>query len=90
MMNTATLLNERVPILQSLAKEFGCSVDSLIVDAVDNHIEKLKEKQLYDRRAIQSWEHYQETGMHITLNEFSEWVENLDTDVPQEKPLCHK
>lgn len=86
---TSIKLGYRKTVLQELAKDFNSSVHSILLDAVDTHIEKLKAKQAYDRRAIQAYKDYQETGMHISLNEFIDWVDSLETDV-KDMPECHK
>lgn len=83
-------LGYRKAILQELAQELGGSVHSIVLDAVDSHIETLKAKQAYDRQAMQAYKDYQETGLHITLAEFKDWVESLETDTPKEMPKCHK
>jgi predicted transcriptional regulator len=87
---TSVKLGYRKELLQALADESGVSVDSIILDAVDNHLDKMKAKNAYDRRALHSYQDYQESGLHITLEEFSQWVDTLDTDEPQEMPKCHK
>ena len=87
---TSVKLGYRKAILQELAQDLGSSVHSIVLDAVDNHIERLKAKQAYDRRAIQAYQDYQETGLHITLNEFMDWVDSLETDEPKDMPQCHK
>lgn len=87
---TSVKLGYRKAILQELAEDLGASVHSLVLDAVDNHIEKLTAKQAFDRRAMQAYKDYQETGLHITLNEFIDWVDSLETDTPKSMPQCHK
>lgn len=87
---TSVKLGYRKAILQELAEDLGASVHSLVLDAVDNHIEKLTAKQAFDRRAMQAYKDYQETGLHITLNEFIDWVDSLETDAPKSMPQCHK
>ncbi|ACA30879.1 hypothetical protein [Histophilus somni] len=87
---TSVKLGYRKAILQELAQDFGGSVHSIVLDAVDSHIERLKAKQTYDRRAIQAYQDYQETGLHITLSEFMDWVDSLETDEPKDMPPCHK
>lgn len=87
---TSVKLGYRKAILQELAQDLGGSVHSIVLDAVDSHIERLKAKQAYDRRAIQAYQNYQETGLHITLNEFMDWVDSLETDEPKGMPQCHK
>lgn len=87
---TSVKLGYRKAILQELADELGGSVHSLVLDAVDKHIEALKAKQAYGRRAMQAYKDYQETGLHITLNEFIDWVDSLEMDEPRDMPQCHK
>lgn len=87
---TSVKLGYRKSILQELATEMGGSVHSLVLDAVDSHIDHLKAKQAYDRRAMQAYRDYQETGLHITLNEFMDWVASLEMDDVKEIPKCHK
>lgn len=77
---TRVKLGYRKAILQELARDLGVSVHSIVLDAVDNHIEQLKAKQAYNRRAMQAYQDYQETGLHITLNEFTDWVDTLENE----------
>lgn len=87
---TSVKLGYRKSILQELAQNSGRSVHSIVLDAIDNHIEHLKAKQAYDKQAMQAYKDYQETGLHITLNEFMDWVSSLETDKPEKIPQCHK
>lgn len=87
---TSVKLGYRKAILQELAHDLGGSVHSIVLEAVDNHIERLRAKQAYDRRAMQAYQDYQETGLHITLAEFMDWVDSLETDEPKDMPSCHK
>ncbi|MBE2403481.1 hypothetical protein IL335_28710, partial [Klebsiella pneumoniae] len=48
---TGVKLGYRKAVLQELARDFGGSVHSIVLDAVDGHIERLKAKQAYDKRA---------------------------------------
>lgn len=87
---TSVKLGHRKAILQNLAEDFGGSVHSIVLDAIDQHIERLQAKQAYDRRAMQAYRDYQATGLHITLNEFVDWVDSLDTEQQRDMPECHK
>lgn len=86
---TSVKLGYRKAVLQELAHDLGSSIHSIVLDAVDSHIERLKAKQAYDRQAIQAYQDYQDTGLHITLHEFTDWVDSLATDTPQAIPPCH-
>lgn len=87
---TSVKLGYRKTILQELAQDLGSSVHSIVIDAVDNHIELLKAKQAYDRQAMKAYQNFKETGLHITLNEFKDWVDSLEMDEPKDMPQCHK
>ncbi len=87
---TSVKLGYRKAILQELAHDLGSSVHSIVLDAIDNHIERLTAKQAYDRQAMQAYKNYQETGLHITLNEFMDWVDSLEMDTPKDIPQCHR
>ncbi|WP_308028416.1 hypothetical protein [Neisseria bergeri] len=87
---TGVKLGYRKAVLQELARDFGGSVHSIVLDAVDGHIERLKAKQAYDKRAMQAFQDYQETGLHITLNEFADWMDGLDGDESKDMPECRK
>ena len=87
---TSVKLGYRKAVLQALADDFGGSVHSLVLDAVDEHIERLKAKQAFDRRALQAYQDYQETGLHITLSEFVDWVDSLEAGSSKDIPSCHK
>jgi len=40
--------------------------------------------------AIRSYEHFQATGLHVTIEEMEEWATSLGTSIPQTLPQCHK
>ena len=48
-----------------------------------------EERQAWYREAIESIREFEETGLHITLEEYSAWVERLDTDPNAPFPECH-
>lgn len=42
------------------------------------------------QEALQAWQDYQETGLHITWQEAQTWMQSWGTDDVQAAPLCHK
>jgi len=36
-----------------------------------------------------AWEHYQETGLHLTMEEMDGWMEKLEAGDDAELPKCH-
>jgi predicted transcriptional regulator len=43
----------------------------------------------HNREAVESWEHYQETGLHVTGEEVIAWVETWGTENEKKAPMCH-
>ena len=48
-----------------------------------------EERRAWYQEALDSLEHYERTGLHITLEELEEWVERLETDPHAPMPECH-
>ena len=42
------------------------------------------------KAAESSFAHYEETGLHITLDEFSKWVDEIQIKPVTAMPECHK
>ena len=40
--------------------------------------------------AESSFTHYKESGLHITLDEFDSWVDQVQQDPSTPLPACHK
>ncbi len=53
----------------------------LMKEAILEHVQREEARQNFIKAAETSFEHYKETGLHITLDEFSAWV-----DEAQQKP----
>lgn len=77
-MSTTTIsikLGDRKEALIALAERKGCSLHNLLLEALDNYIEHEKARLDYEAQAVRSYERFQATGEHITLNE---WVTSKD------------
>ena len=48
-----------------------------------------EEKLAWHREAMESLREFKRTGLHITSEEFEEWVEKLETDPHAPMPECH-
>ena len=62
----------------------------LLKEAIREYIDREESQQNFIKVAERSYEHYKETGSHISLDEFSAWV-----DVVEQKPgtsmlVCHE
>ena len=39
---------------------------------------------------LKSWQHYQETGLHVTDDELVAWLETWGSENESDMPHCHK
>ena len=62
----------------------------LMRDAISQYVDRETMRQTAIEDAKKSWEKYQNTGRHITLDEFDAWVDRLDIDPTASIPTCHE
>lgn len=87
---TSVRLGSRKEQLQALAETYKRPMHSLLIEAVDEFIQSRSEQLAYERRAIKAYEHWKETGLHITTDELQAWADSLGTDNQMELAQCHK
>lgn len=75
--------------LAEIAREKSRSVHFLLCEAVREYMEREKARLDFKREAHNAWEHYQQTGLHVTESELDAWIENLYTDKETALPVCH-
>jgi len=62
----------------------------LMKEAILEYVKKEEARQNFIKAAEASFEHYKETGQHITLDEFSNWVDEVQHNPAAPVPACHK
>ena len=75
--------------LTSLAVIKHLSAADLMEEAVQFYLDKEERDQRFIAAAKQSRQHYQETGLHISHDEFSQWVDELQRNPRATPPACH-
>jgi predicted transcriptional regulator len=71
--------------LQSIAQAKQRTPHFIMREAITRYIEQEEVQQRFLAAAEQSRKQYQATGLHITHEEFSQWVDALQSD-PQARP----
>ena len=61
----------------------------LMKEAILEYVKKEEARQNFIAAAENSFEHYKETGLHITLDEFSQWVDKVQEAPEVPVPACH-
>ncbi|WP_410012930.1 CopG family transcriptional regulator [Sodalis sp. C49] len=46
-------------------------------------------RESFKREAIDSWHHYQESGLHLTGDEINAWLRDWGIEAGKDSPECH-
>jgi predicted transcriptional regulator len=58
-------------------------------EAILEYVKREEASQNFIAAAESSFEHYKQTGLHITLEEFNVWVEQVQANPDVPMPACH-
>jgi predicted transcriptional regulator len=61
----------------------------LMKEAILEYVQREEARQHFIKAANTSFEHYKETGLHITLDEFSAWVDDVQKNPNAPIIPCH-
>ncbi len=61
----------------------------LMKEAILEYVQREEARQNFIKAADTSFEHYKETGLHITLDEFSAWVDDVQKNPNAPITACH-
>jgi predicted transcriptional regulator len=75
--------------LNNIAKAQDRTAHALAIKALDEYIERESARLEFKREAEASWQHFQETGLHVTSDEMDTWLEKLRTNPNAPMPVCH-
>ena len=77
---------DRIAILAGTKKR---TPHYLMKEAILDYVKKEEARQNFIAAAELSFEHYKETGLHFTLEEFSTWVDQVEQNPAAPVPACH-
>lgn len=77
---------DRIASLASVKKR---TPHYLMKEAILDYVKREEARQNFIIAAEASFEHYKETGLHISLDEFSTWVDQVQQDPGAPPPACH-
>ena len=77
---------ERISVLATTKKR---TPHYLMKEAIREYIEREESRQNFINAAERSYEHYKETGSHISLDEFSAWADDVEKNPGAPMPVCH-
>ncbi len=59
-------------------------------EAIKQYVDREEKRESFLRDAVNSWNEYQETGLHATGDEVIKWLNTWGTDDEQGAPECHQ
>ena len=77
---------DRIASLASVKKR---TPHYLMKEAILEYVQREEARQNFIQAADTSFKHFKETGLHITLEEFSAWVDQLQKDSKTPIAECH-
>ena len=79
-------LKERV---QHLAEARRRTSHWIMREAIAQYVEREEKREAFKREALQAWEDYRRTGLHLTGEEVDAWLAKLEAGEDAEPPACH-
>jgi predicted transcriptional regulator len=76
--------------VQNLASQRRRSPHWIMLEAIQQYVEREEARESFKQDALASWAAYRETGRHLTGEEVRAWLNTWGTD--DEKPVqeCHE
>lgn len=50
----------------------------LMREAINQYIDREEKRESFKQEALAAWEHYQTTGLHLTMQDMDTWMDKLD------------
>lgn len=75
--------------IRTLAEQNRRSPHWIMREAIRQYVEREEARSAFDRHTLESWNHYKETGLHLTGEEVFAWMDTWGTDEESGPPECH-
>ena len=75
--------------VQHLAEVRRRSSQWIMREAIAQYVEREEKREAFRQDAIRAWDEYQQTGLHLTLEEADAWLAKLEAGEDAEPPKCH-
>ncbi|CAI3235154.1 CopG family ribbon-helix-helix protein [uncultured Desulfovibrio sp.] len=79
-------LRERI---KSLADARNQSAHAIMLQAIENYVEREEKREALRQEAKAAHEHYMQTGLHLTNAEAVEWMDKIIQGEKVPMPKCH-
>lgn len=76
--------------VRSLADQRRRPVHWLMREAIEQYVEREEQREAFRKEALDAWERYQSTGLHVTGDEADAWLAELEAGSDVEPPRAHR
>lgn len=76
--------------VQHLASRRRRSAHWIMLEAIQQYVEREEARERFRQEALASWTAYQETGRHLSGQEARAWLSTWGTDEESTVPECHE
>lgn len=76
--------------VQQLASQRRRSPHWIMLEAIQQYVEREEARERFKNEALASWAAYKETGRHLTGQEVRAWLNTWGTDDESAVPKCHE
>jgi predicted transcriptional regulator len=76
--------------VQQLASQRRRSSHWIMLEAIQQYVEREEAREGFRQEALASWAAYRETGRHLTGEEVRTWLSTWGTDDEKPAPECHE
>ena len=75
--------------VQHLAAARDRSAHWVMREAIREYVDREEKRESMHQDALRAWEHYRETGLHVTGDEVGAWMRSWGTAGETEPPQSH-
>jgi predicted transcriptional regulator len=75
--------------VQHLAEARRRSSHWIMREAIAQYVEREEKREALKQDAMQAWEGYQQTGLHLNVDEADSWLARLEAGEDADLPPCH-
>ena len=75
--------------VQQLANQRRRSAHWIMLEAIQQYVEREEARESFKQEALVSWATYQETGQHLTGQEVRTWLNTWGSEDEEAVPECH-
>ncbi|GEO80867.1 CopG family ribbon-helix-helix protein [Pararhodospirillum oryzae] len=76
--------------VQRLANQRHRSPHGIMLEAIQQYVEREEARENFKQEALASWAAYKETDRHLTGQEVRTWLKGWGSDDEAALPECHK